>query len=124
MGRLLCSTTKSTHKERKKTMNIDKAIERIAANNTADAISEWSENIAARRERLHEQVHSILGKVCDNCPFRNNLKMGGCISTACPVHKVTDAVNAISDKAREIAKKARNRKYKIDAENWKKERGL
>ena len=50
--------------------------------------------------------------------------MGGCITDACPVNKVCNAINALSDKARDIAKKARNRQAKIATENWKKERGL
>lgn len=99
-------------------MNIDKAIERIAANNTSGVIWEWAENIAIRQARLHENVHSVLDGVCDGCPFRNNKAMGGCITTACPVHKLTEAVNALSNKARDMAKKARNRKYNMDKPKW------
>ena len=105
-------------------MNIDKAIERIAANNSAGTIWKWWENIDKRQSNLHETVHSILDKVCDACPFRNNRKMGGCISTACPVHKLTEAVNDLSFKTEGIAKKARKRRWEIETENWKKERGL
>ena len=105
-------------------MNIDKAIERIANHNGGGKIWEWAENIAMRHDALHTAGFAVLNMICDECPFRNNKEMGGCITNACPVNKVCNAINALSDKARDIAKKARNRRSKIAMENWKKERGL
>jgi len=104
-------------------MNTDKAIERIAANNSAGMVWEWWENIDKRQSELHEAVHGILGKVCEKCPFRNNREMGGCISAACPVHKAMDAVNNLSFKAEGIAKKARTRRWSLEREAWRKEMG-
>ena len=105
-------------------MNTEKAIERIANHNGGDKIWKWAENIAMRHDALHRAGFAVLNKICDECPFRNNKKMGGCITDACPVNNVCNAINALSDKARDIAKKARNRQAKIAMENWKKERGL
>lgn len=105
-------------------MNTEKAVERIAANNTADEIHKWEEGIAKRQDALHEAAFGILNKVCDGCPFRNNKKMGGCITSACPVNKVCDAVNALTDRTRAIARKSRNLQGKIAFEEWKKERGV
>ena len=105
-------------------MNTGKAVERIARNNTAVAIDKWEEGIAKRQGALHEAAFGILNKVCDACPFRNNQKMGGCITSACPVNKVCDAVNALTDRTRAIARKSRNLKGKIAFEEWKKERGV
>ena len=99
-------------------MNIDKAIERIAANNTSGAIWEWAENIAQKQDELHTATFSILGRMCDECPFRNNKAMGGCIAASCPVHKVDASVHTLTEKARAIAKKARNRKYNMDKPKW------
>ena len=79
-------------------MNIDKAIERIARNNSADEIHKWEEGIAKRQDALHEAAFGILNKVCD-------------------------AVNALTDRTRAIARKARNLQGKIAYEEWKKERG-
>lgn len=105
-------------------MNTEKAVERIAANNTSGVIWEWEEGIAKRQGALHEAAFGILNKVCDGCPFRNNKKMGGCITSACPVNKVCDAVNALTDRARAIARKSRNLQWKTAFEEWKKERGV
>ena len=77
-----------------------------------------------RHDALHTAGFAVLNKICDECPFRNNKEMGGCITDACPVNKVCNAINALSDKARDIAKKARNRQYKIATERYKSERGL
>lgn len=105
-------------------MNIDKAIERIANHNTGGKIWEWSENIAMRHGALHTAAFSVLRKICDECPFRNNKEMGGCITDACSVHKVCNAINALTEKARDVAKKARNRQTKMAMERYKSERGL
>ena len=99
-------------------MNIDKAIERIASHNTSGKIWEWAENIAMRHGALHTAGFAVLHKICGECPFRDNKEMGGCITDACPVHKVSNAMNALTDKARDLAKKARNRKYNMEKPKW------
>ena len=101
-------------------MNTEKAVERIAAHNSAGTVWKWWENIDKRQSELHEAVHGILGKVCAKCPFRNNSEMGGCISTACPVHKAEDAVNKLSFKSMDIAKKARTRRWSLEREQLSK----
>lgn len=106
-------------KERTKDMNTEKAVERIAANNSAGTIWEWWENISKRQLELHEAV-LVLGKVCAKCPFRNNSEMGGCISTACPVQNAEVAVNKLSFKALDIAKKARTRRWSLESEQLRK----
>lgn len=103
-------------------MNIGNAIERIAANNTSGVIWEWAENIAMRHDALHTAGFAVLNKMCDECPFRNNKEMGGCITDACPVNKVRNAINALSDKARDIEKKARDRKYNMEKPKWSPDR--
>lgn len=100
-----------------KTMN-DKVVDAIAKNNTEGQIWTWVENIAASQHNVFTGANATIRKVCDECPFRNNKAMGGCITTACPIHKVSDAILALGDKARAIGRKASNRLCQFLLQEW------
>lgn len=94
-------------------------IANIAEHNTSTAIREWASNIAKRRHDIHSAVHKITSDVCNDCPFRNNEPMGGCITTACPVHKMTDAVIGMTLKATDMSRRACALKDRWAVENYK-----
>ena len=92
--------------------------DKVAKFNTTEGIQKWSSGVAKFAADAHPHLAAAASRACNECPFRNNLSMGGCISEECPIHMVRKALQLATKRVAASAKEIYKAKYRVNTA-WK-----
>lgn len=92
--------------------------ERVARYNTTEEVQRWSSGVAKFAAEAHPSVVNAAVKACNNCPYRNNVSMGGCIGEECPIHMVRKALQLATKRVAAGTKEIYKAKYRVNTA-WK-----
>ena len=92
--------------------------EKIAKYNTTEEVQKWSSGVAKFAADAQPPLAMAALRACNECPFRNNLSMGGCIGEECPIHMVRKALQLATKRVAAGAKEIYKAKYRVKTA-WK-----
>lgn len=95
-----------------------KTAEKVAKFNTTEEIQKWSSGVAKFADDAHPTLVAAASRACRECPFRNNISMGGCITDECPINMVRKAFKLVTKRAAASAKEIYKAKYRVNTA-WK-----
>ena len=85
--------------------------EKVAKFNSTEEIQKWSSGVAKFAADAYPHLVAAASRACNECPFRNNRSMGGCIGEECPIHMVRKALQLAPKRVAARAKEIFKAKY-------------